>query len=253
MIIIAKRCISLIMNRSSTGREFEVPSDIMVWDLETVPDLEGYARANNLIGKSPEEIRTGMGDDFPKLIYHSIICIGALVASRTANGYEVQVVGAPHIGQRTEKELIESFVNKIAQLSPQLVTFSGGSFDLPVLRYRAMVHEVFAPGMHNRAYFHRYTEDNVDLCDVLSSFGYGARVKLDELSRIMGLPGKPGGMDGSQVEAYFKAGRIQEISDYCKSDVINTYRLWLRHELFRGRLDQKQFEVSEESIKQLAK
>jgi 3'-5' exonuclease len=220
-------------------------SNIMVWDIETIPDLEGYARANDLIGKSPEEIRAAMGDDFPKLIYHSIICIGALVASRTANGYEVQVVGAPHIGQRTEKELIESFVNKIAQLSPQFVTFSGGSFDLPVLRYRAMVHEVFAPGMHNRAYFHRYTDDNVDLCDVLSSFGYGARVKLDELSRIMGLPGKPGGMDGSQVEAYFNAGRIQEISDYCKSDVINTYRLWLRHELFRGRLDQKQFEASE--------
>src|SRR6476660_3001723 len=233
------------MNRSSTGRKFEVPSDIMVWDLETIPDLEGYARANDLIGKSPEEIRTAMGDDFPKLIYHSIICIGALVASRTANGYEVQVVGAPHIGQRTEKELIESFVNKIAQLSPQLVTFSGGAFDLPVLRYRAMVHEVYAPGMHNRAYFHRYTDDNVDLCDVLSSFSYGARVKLDELSRIMGLPGKPDGMDGSQVEAYFNAGRIQEIADYCKSDVINTYRLWLRHELFRGRLDQKQFELSE--------
>jgi len=222
-----------------------MPNTIMVWDLETVPDLEGYARANNLIGKSPEEIRAAMGAEFPKLIYHSIICIGALVASRTANGYEVQVVGAPHIGQRTEKELIESFVNKIAQLSPQLVTFSGGAFDLPVLRYRAMVHEVFAPGMHNRAYFHRYTDDNVDLCDVLSSFGYGARVKLDELSRIMGLPGKPDGMDGSQVEAYFNAGRIQEISDYCKSDVINTYRLWLRHELFRGRLDQKQFELSE--------
>jgi 3'-5' exonuclease len=225
-----------------------VQNNIMVWDLETVPDLEGYARANNLVGKSPEEIRIAIGDDFPKLIYHSIICIGALVASRTANGYQVQVVGAPHIGQRTEKELIESFVNKIAQLSPQLVTFSGGSFDLPVLRYRAMVHEVFAPGMHNRAYFHRYTEDNVDLCDVLSSFDYGARAKLDELSRIMGLPGKPSGMDGSQVEAYFDAGRIEEIADYCKSDVINTYRLWLRYELFRGRLDQKQFESSEQDV-----
>lgn len=223
-------------------------SNILVWDLETVLDLEGYARANNLTNGSPDEIRTAMGDDFPKLIYHSIVCIGALVASRTANGYEVQVVGAPHIGQRTEKELIESFVNKIGQLSPQLVTYNGGSFDLPVLRYRAMVHEVHAPGMHNRAYFHRYTDDNVDLCDVLSSFSYGGKVKLDELSRIMGLPGKPGGMDGSQVEAYFKAGRIQEIADYCKSDVINTYRLWLRHELFRGRLDQKQFESSEQDI-----
>jgi 3'-5' exonuclease len=145
-------------------------SKILVWDLETVPDLEGYARANNLIGRSPDEIRSAIGDDFPKLNYHSIICIGALVATRTANGYEVQVAGAPHIGQRTEKELIESFVNKIAQLSPRMVTFNGCAFDLPVLRYRAMVHEVFAPGMHNRAYFHRYMDDTVDLCDVLSSF-----------------------------------------------------------------------------------
>jgi predicted PolB exonuclease-like 3'-5' exonuclease len=225
-----------------------MPSDIMVWDLETIPDLEGYARVSNLIGKSPEAIRSAMGDEFPKLIYHSIICIGALVATRTSNGWEVQAVGAPHVGQRPEKELIESFVNKIAQLSPQLVSYNGCAFDLPVLRYRAMIHEVFAPGMHNRAYFHRYTDDNVDLCDVLSSFSYGAKVKLDELSRIMGLPGKPNGIDGSQVETYFNAGRIQEIADYCKSDVINTYRLWLRHELFRGRLDHSQFECSERDV-----
>jgi 3'-5' exonuclease len=223
-------------------------SNVMVWDLETVPDLEGFARSNNLTGKSSIEIRTAMGDDFPKLIYHSIACIGALVASRTGNGYEVQVVGAPHVGQRTEKQLIESFVNKVGELSPQFVTFNGSGFDLPVLRYRAMVHGVFAPGMHNRAYYHRYTDDCVDLCDVLSSFSYGGKVKLDEVSRIVGLPGKPGGMDGSQVEAYFNAGRIQEIADYCKSDVINTYRLWLRQELFRGRLDRKQFEFSEEMI-----
>jgi 3'-5' exonuclease len=225
-----------------------MPSDVMVWDLETIPDIGGFARANNLIDKSPGEIRTAIGDDFPKLIYHSIICIGALVATRTSNGWEVQAVGAPHVGQRTEKELIESFVNKISQLSPQLVSYNGCGFDLPVLRYRAMIHNVVAPGMHNRAYFHRYTDDNVDLCDVLSSFSYGAKVKLDELSRIMGLPGKPDGIDGSQVEAYFNAGRIEEIADYCKSDVINTYRLWLRHELFRGRLDQNQFEYSERDV-----
>jgi 3'-5' exonuclease len=225
-----------------------MPSDVMVWDLETIPDIAGFARANNLVGKLPDEIRAAMGDEFPKLIYHSIICIGALVATRTANGYEIQVVGAPHVGQRTEKELIESFVNKIARLSPQLVSYNGGAFDLPVLRYRAMIHNVFAPGMHNRAYYHRYTEDNVDLCDVLSSFSYGGKVKLDELSRIMGLPGKPDGIDGSQVEAFFNAGRIQEIADYCRSDVINTYRLWLRHELFRGRMDHAQFEFSERDV-----
>ncbi len=64
----------------------------------------------------------------------------------------------------------------------------------------------------------------------------------------MGLPEKPDGMDGSQVEAYFNAGRIQEVADYCRSDVVSTYRLWLRHELFRGRLDQGQFEFSERCV-----
>jgi 3'-5' exonuclease len=91
-----------------------MPSDVMVWDLETIPDIAGFARAKNLVGKSPGEIRAAIGDEFPKLIYHSIICIGALVATRISNGWEVQAVGAPHVGQRTEKDLIESFVNKIA-------------------------------------------------------------------------------------------------------------------------------------------
>ena len=109
--------------------------------------------------------------------------------------------GTAITGMDTLVHAIESFVNKIAQVSPQMVTYNGCAFDLPVLRYRAMIHQVFAPGMHNRAYYHRYTDDNVDLCDLLSSFSYGAKVKLDELSRIMGLPGKPDGIDGSQVEA----------------------------------------------------
>jgi 3'-5' exonuclease len=62
----------------------------------------------------------------------------------------------------------------------------------------------------------------------------------------MGLPGKPDGMDGSQVQTYYEAGRIDEIAEYCKSDVLNTYRIWLRYELFRGRLIQHEFVFSEE-------
>jgi predicted PolB exonuclease-like 3'-5' exonuclease len=50
------------------------------------------------------------------------------------------------------------------------VTFNGNGFDLPVLRYRAMIHSVSAPGLSFRQYFNRYTEDALGLCDVLSSF-----------------------------------------------------------------------------------
>ena len=132
--------------------------------------------------------------------------------------------------------MITAFVGKIAELTPQLVTFNGNSFDLPVLRYRAMIHAVSAPGLAERSYFNRYTEDALDLCDTLSSFSSGARATLNEISQIMGMPGKPDGIDGSQVEKYFREGRVKEIAEYCESDVVNTYRVWLRYELFRGRL-----------------
>ena len=64
------------------------------------------------------------------------------------------------------------------------------SFDLPVLRYRAMINRVPAPGLSMRPYFNRYTEDAIDLCDALSSFSPQSKITLDELSRIMGLPGQ---------------------------------------------------------------
>ena len=139
-------------------------------------------------------------------------------------------------------------MDKIAALSPQLVTFNGSSFDLPVLRYRAMVQGVAAPGLAARPYFHRYTEDAVDLCDVLASFSSHAKATLHELCRVMGLPGKPNGMTGAEVEKYYRDGHIREIAEYCESDVLNAYRVWLRHELFRGRLSHAEFQASEANL-----
>jgi predicted PolB exonuclease-like 3'-5' exonuclease len=223
-------------------------SHVIVWDIETVPDLAGFAAAKGLEGKNDADVRTELGEKFPKHIYHSIICIGALVAHRENEHWEVDALGCPNIGDRTEKELISSFVAKIAELTPQIVTFNGSSFDLPVLRYRAMVNGVSAPGLASRPYFNRYTEDAVDLCDLLSSFSPHTKAGLHELSRVMGLPGKPIGMDGSEVEKYFGEGRIKEIADYCESDVVNTYRVWLRYELFRGRLSDESFQASEANL-----
>jgi predicted PolB exonuclease-like 3'-5' exonuclease len=123
-----------------------------------VPDLAGFAAANDLVGKSDVEVREAIGDKFPKHIYHSIVCIGALIAHWELDHWAVDAVGAPHVGERSEKQLITAFCDKIAELSPRLVTCNGHGFDLPVLRYRAMVHGVSAPGLSARPYFHRYTE-----------------------------------------------------------------------------------------------
>jgi 3'-5' exonuclease len=220
-------------------------SSVIVWDAETIPDIKGFAAANGHDGKSDDEIRAAMGDKFPKHIYHSIICIGALVVHQEDGRWTVDALGAPHVGERSEKALISSFVDRIAELSPQLVTFNGASFDLPVLRYRAMVHGIAAPGLASRPYFNRYTEDAIDLCDVLSSFSSQGKATLHELCRVMGLPGKLDGISGAEVEKYYRDGHIREIAEYCESDVVNTYRVWLRYELFRGRLADTEFAASE--------
>src|SRR5215471_1584625 len=144
-------------------------------------------------GASDAEVRAALGSGFPKHPLHKIACIGALVASRQAEGWRVDALGAPHTGERPEPRLISDFIERIGQLRPQLITFNGHSFDLPVLRYRAMVNRISAVGLQVRPYFHRYTEDALDLCDVLGSYVPGAEVKLDEVSKIIGLTGKPEG------------------------------------------------------------
>lgn len=221
---------------------------VIVWVIETVPNFEGYARVHKLEGQTEDAIRAAMGSKFQKPIYHSIVCIGAVIAEYEDEHWKVRSVAAPHVGTQSERELIKTFLDQIDEYEPQLVTYNGSGFDLPVLRYRAMLHKLSAPGLFERPYFNRYSTDALDLCDVLSSFGASTKVKLDEVCRIMGLDGKPSDIDGSQVAEFYRAGRIQEIADYCVTDVINTYRLWLRHELFKCEIGEEHFNKLNSSI-----
>ena len=211
-------------------------SHAIIWDLETILDCEAYKRAEGLLDVSDDDARQQHGDKFAKLPLHQIVCIGALVAERDAAGWKVLALGAPHIGQRPEREIIEAFVTRIGELRAQLVSFNGHSFDLPVLRYRTMLHEIAAPGLNCRAYFNRYSEDCLDLCDALASFDARSKMSLDGLCRVLGIAGKPSGVDGSKVGEYVAAGRIQDVADYCETDIVNTYLLFLRYDLFRGNL-----------------
>ena len=201
-------------------------------------------------GATEADVRQALGSGFPKHPLHKIVCIGGLIASRETEGWRIDALGAPHVGERSEAELISAFVEKVGELRPQLITFNGHSFDLPVLRYRAMVNRVSAAGLQVRPYFNRYYDDALDLCDVLGSFASGAKVKLDEISKILGLTGKPDGVDGSRVEAMVLDGQIEEVARYCETDVLNTYRVWLVYELFRGSITVKELDWSETQIRE---
>src|SRR5262249_49698812 len=105
-----------------------------------------------------------------------------------------------------------------------------------------------APGLSMRPYFNRYTDDAIDLCDVLSSFASQAKATLHEICKVMGMQGKPEGIHGGEVARYCLEGRIKEVADYCETDIVNTYRVWLRYELFRGRLTKAGLEASETNL-----
>lgn len=151
--------------------------------------------------------------------------------------WEVRALGAPHVGQRSEAELIDDFAAKVGRLQPHQVEFGFHAFDLASLRYRALITGVAVPGLSCRPYHHRYDASALDLCDVLAGYDARGKVGLDALCRAMGLLGKAEGMDDGAVAALAAQGRFNDIAAYCRSDLIATAGLLLACEHTRGALD----------------
>ena len=133
-----------------------------------------------------------------------------------------------------EKLLLQGFFNYFERLKPRLVSYNGRGFDLPVLKYRAMAHGIQAPWLYGagdkwNSYLSRHSTDwHCDLLEVLSDFGASTRVKLNEIYSVLGFPGKFG-VDGSQIATMYDNNQINEIFNYCETDVLNTYLVYLRH------------------------
>jgi predicted PolB exonuclease-like 3'-5' exonuclease len=149
-----------------------------------------------------------------------------------------------------ESELISRFYDGIEKFTPQLVSWNGSGFDLPVLHYRALLHGVAAPRYWETGdddtsfrwnnYLSRYHWRHTDLMDVIAAYQPRAFAPLDEVATMLGFPGKMG-MSGSKVwESYLQDG-IVDIRNYCETDVLNTYLIYLRFEQVRGRLTPRSY------------
>jgi predicted PolB exonuclease-like 3'-5' exonuclease len=219
------------------------------FDIETVPDIEFGRRMWDLHDLSDEDVGTAMtfmrqqqtGSDFLPLHQHRVVAIS--VALRTGDTFRVWSLGDEDSG---EDELVRRFFDGIERYSPDLVSWNGSGFDLPVLHYRAMRHGVQAPrywetGDSDREfkwnnYINRYHARHTDLMDVLSAYQARARASLDQVAVLLGFPGKLG-MSGDKVWQRWQDGGIREIRDYCETDVLNTWLVYLRYEFMRGNLD----------------
>jgi predicted PolB exonuclease-like 3'-5' exonuclease len=219
------------------------------FDIETIPDVEFGRRLWNLDGLSDEDVGTAMsfnrlqetGSDFLPPHQHRIVAIS--VALRTADTFRVWSLGEP---DSDEAELVRRFFDGIERYAPDLVSWNGSGFDLPVLHYRALRHGIQAPryweiGDHDRDYRYnnylsRFHWRHVDLMDVLSGFQMRGRASLQQMAVLLGFPGKLG-MSGDKVWDSWLKGGIEDIRNYCETDVLNTYLIFLRFEFMRGRLD----------------
>ena len=223
---------------------------VLAFDIETVPDAAGIKRIHGMAAETPDADAAEMamllrrqttGSDFLPLHLHRVVAISCVLRERDA--LRVWSLGNADDG---EAELVGRFFEGIGKYTPQLVSWNGGGFDLPVLHYRALVHGVAAPrywdlGEDDRDfkwnnYISRYHTRHLDLMDLLSMYQPRAVAPLDAMAQLCGFPGKLG-MDGSQVWPAYREGRIQAIRAYCETDALNTYLLYLRFQRLRGQLD----------------
>lgn len=240
--------------------------NVLVFDIETIPDVDVGRRLYGISDLSDKDVgqvmfhkrREQTGDsDFLRLHLHRIIAISAVL--RTGDKLKVWSLGSV---DSSEAELLQRFFDGIDRFTPTLVSWNGSGFDLPVIHYRSLVHGIVAPrywdsGKEDKDfkwnnYLSRFHERHTDLMDVLAAHQVRANAPLDEIATLLDFPGKMG-VSGAGVWDQYLAGEIEGIRNYCETDVLNTYLIYLRFELIRGHLSKKLYQAECQQVRELLK
>jgi predicted PolB exonuclease-like 3'-5' exonuclease len=235
----------------------------LVFDIETVPDVELGRRLYGLHGLPDAAVakamfairRAASGNDFLPHIQHRVIAISC--ALRTGDQLKVWSLGDL---QSSETDLLRRFFDGIEKFLPDLVSWNGGGFDLPVLHYRSLKAGIAAAtywetgdgdtDFRYNNYLSRFHWRHIDLMDVLAGFQQRARASLADTAALLGFPGKLG-FSGDQVWDAYLNGQLQAVRRYCETDVLNTYLIYLRFQLLRGQLDAAGLESEMERVRAL--
>ena len=239
--------------------------NILVFDIETIPDIDSGRRLYGLEGLSDKDTAEAMfkirrqetdnASDFLRLHLHRVAAISVVLATR--DNVSVWSLGTP---ESPESELVQRFFDGIEKYTPTLVSWNGRGFDLPVLHYRSLLHGIQAPrywetGDEDQSfrwnnYINRFHQRHTDLMDVLAGYEFRGAAPLDEVASMLGFPGKMG-MAGDKVWERYQAGDIGAIRNYCETDVLNTYLVYLRYLLISGRYAEQTYLEQCDRLKQV--
>lgn len=234
---------------------------VFAFDIETIPDVELGRRIHDLHDLTDKQVgyvmqtrrREETGNEFLSLEQQRVVAIS--VALRTRDSFKVWSLGEP---DAPEAEIIQRFFDGIDKYTPDLVSWNGSGFDLPVLHYRALRHGIAAPrywevGDEDQSfrwnnYLNRFHWRHIDVMDVMSGYQGRGRASLQNVAMLLNLPGKLG-MSGDKVWDSWLDGGIEHIRNYCETDVLNTFLVYLRFELMRGRLSREEFFAENQLIR----
>ncbi len=238
--------------------------NILAFDIETIPDTTGGRRLLELSDDlSDEQVAEAMfaqrraktGSDFIATHLQKVVAISAVYRNSHKDQFSVWTLGQE---DSSEKEIVQNFFDGIDKHTPTLVTWNGSGFDLPVLHYRGLINGVQAPRYWDLGdddsnfkwnnYIGRFHLRHTDLMDVLAGYNNRAFAPLDEIAVLLGLPGKMG-MSGSKVWSQYCAGEIKAIRDYCETDALNTYLVYLHWLHVRGHLTDADLEREHQTVK----
>ena len=228
---------------------------IVAFDIETIPDIQSGRSLYDLEGIGDAEVakamlairRTKVPDAVMLPLHlHRVISISVAVRWEQ-NKFIIQSLGN---SDGDEKPLVQEFFRSLEK-QPKLVSWNGSGFDLPVLQYRALYHAIaskpywdtgeFKNEYKFNNYQSRYHKRHIDLMDLLSRYQMKVAASLNEISKLIGLPGKVG-IGGEHVFETYLDGKLQAIRDYCEIDALNTYLVYLRFEFIRGNFTAKQYD-----------
>ena len=205
-----------------------------------------------------QQLLERQGNDFFPLAFHVPVSIAVgqvdevrvLTAVETLTpdvADETASEAVPSAAASTEAEaaMVRTFWERLERFPGTLVSFNGRGFDLPVLELQALKHGCSIPRYFRGRARYRYSDEgHYDLYDFLTNYGvHRLQGGFDALAKLIGLPGKTD-MDGSMVQHYWEAGRLDDIHRYCRTDVVQTYFLFLRVELLRGHVTREQYEAA---------
>ena len=240
--------------------------NVLTFDIETIPDIDGgrrlYDLGEDLTDDDVTKVmfnkqRDKSGNEFLPFHLQRVCAVSTVYRNSIQNELKVWSLGDEG---SSEAELLGLFFAEIDKCTPTLVTWNGSGFDLPVMQQRGLINGVQASRYWDAGeddqqfkwnnYISRYHSRHVDLMDVMASYNPRANAPLDQMAVLLGFPGKTA-MDGSKVCDAFLDGKIKQIRDYCEADALNTYLIYLQWLMVKGDLSKAELLKEQDVVKNI--